>query len=407
MEHIARATLSVLLFSCFAASPAVGEEKAGLQEALTGGEPTVALRYRFENVGDDAAGDKEAQASTLRTVLGYETQTYGGWTLLLEFENVAAVGNEDRYRNAGAGGLSNGVTDRPVVADPELTDLNQVFARYQGQKTAFTLGRQELVIGDSRFVGNVGWRQNHQSFDALRITNESLGRVELSYSFVDRAHRIFGDTKDMASHLLDASFDAGAAGRLRAYAYLLDYEGAGDAALSTATYGLELTGQHALRGAARLLYELELAHQSDHADNPGTVDAGYQHVLIGAALPVVTVKAALEVLEGSTSGGGFTTPLATLHKFNGWADKFLGTPGAGLEDLYLSVGGKAGKASWVAVFHDFGAEGSSANYGEELDLQVTCSSSWGQQFGLKAAFYDAESFSTDTEKLMLWTSYSF
>jgi hypothetical protein len=35
---------------------------------------------------------------------------------------------------------------------------------------------------------------------------------------------------------------------------------------------------------------------------------------------------------------GFTTPLATLHKFQGWADKFLTTPVNGLADLYVNAG---------------------------------------------------------------------
>ena len=32
------------------------------------------------------------------------------------------------------------------------------------------------------------------------------------------------------------------------------------------------------------------------------------------------------------SRSAFRTPLATPHKFQGWTDKFLGTPPAGVED---------------------------------------------------------------------------
>ena len=46
-------------------------------------------------------------------------------------------------------------------------------------------------------------------------------------------------------------------------------------------------------------------------------------------------------LLGSDDGKvAFNTPLATKHKFNGWADKFLGTPKEGLEDVYLTAKGK-------------------------------------------------------------------
>ena len=31
------------------------------------------------------------------------------------------------------------------------------------------------------------------------------------------------------------------------------------------------------------------------------------------------------------------TPLATLHKFDGWADLFLTTPNKGLQDLYAGA----------------------------------------------------------------------
>ncbi len=121
----------------------------------------------------------------------------------------------------------------------------------------------------------------------------------------------------------------------------------------------------------------------------------------------VTVKAGWEVLEGNARDGQFSTPLATLHKFNGWADKFLRTPTDGLEDLYLSLSGTAGKVAWTAVYHDFSADEGGAGYGEEIDLQVTCKAPWQQAFGLKTAFYDAGTFSADTDKIMFWTAYSF
>ena len=38
---------------------------------------------------------------------------------------------------------------------------------------------------------------------------------------------------------------------------------------------------------------------------------------------------------------GFTTPLATLHKFQGWADKFLATPVNGIEDEYVNLSARS------------------------------------------------------------------
>ena len=51
---------------------------------------------------------------------------------------------------------------------------------------------------------------------------------------------------------------------------------------------------------------------------------------------IVTVKAAYESLEGN-GARGFSTPLATLHAFQGWADVFLNTPADGVDDASLTL----------------------------------------------------------------------
>ena len=373
-------------------------------DALRDGKPVLDLRYRYENV-DQASFDKEAHASTLRTVLGYRSGTWRGFSLVATVENVAEIGN-DLYDNRGAGDLGNGVTDRPVVADPALTDPHQIYLQLARGDTEVRLGRQEVLIDDHRFVGNVGWRQNHQEFDAFSIVDRSLARTRLTYGYLDKAHRIFGDSQDMSSHLLNAAIEAGAAGTVTLYGYLVDYDQLAASGRSSLTYGAELKGSRKLgESATKLLYELELAQQDDAGDNPGELDAGYRHLLLGGAFPRVTVKLGWEVLEGSPEDGQFNTPLATLHKFNGWADLFLSTPPDGLEDLSLALSGKAGDVAWTAVFHSFDAESSSAGYGDEIDLQLVYTAEWKQSFGIKAAFYDADEFGVDTDKVWVWTSF--
>lgn len=326
LDSYRRAGLFCLLLAAAftVAVPIQAEEAASLKEALKKGDVTVDFRYRYENVSDDAVGDKEAHASTLRTVINYRTQAYKGWGFFLEAENVTAVGN-DQYNNAGRGSLNNGVRDRPVVADPALTELNQAYLSFEKGKTRMRAGRQEIIFGDHRFVGNVGWRQNHQSFDALTASDSSLARTSFHYAFVDTVNRIFGDRLEMASHLLNAAFDVSGAGKLTLYGFYLDYDDA--VALSTSTFGAELSGKQKLGGGSELLYEIEVVDQRDAGDNPATVDAGYLFASLGGRFSGVTVKGGWERLDGSPGEGQFNTPLATLHKFNGWADKFLRTPG--------------------------------------------------------------------------------
>ena len=129
--------------------------------------------------------------------------------------------------------------------------------------------------------------------------------------------------------------------------------------------------------------------------------------MFGAAFKPVTVKVGYEVLGGSADDGQFLTTLATLHKFNGWADKFLGTPVDGLQDFYLDVGGKIGSVNWKAVYHDFSSDSEGIDYGTEFDFLLKYTTSWKQGFLLKGAFYEAKDFSVDTQKIWLATSWGF
>ena len=386
-------------------SPTEGEEPATFAAALAAGKTTLSLRYRFETVDQEGFG-KDAEASTLRTTLSYGSAPYKGFRFFVEAENVAAVFDDDTYNNAGAGSLNNGIRDRPVVADPELTEIGQVFLELDLDETTLKLGRQEIVLGNARFVGNVGWRQHHQSFNAFSLVNRSAERVVFSYQYLDQAHRIFGDSRDMSSHLANVDFKLGDANRLTAYGYLLDYEESAFTGLSTATYGLRWAGHRQLDGP-KISYALEAAQQQDHADNSRDIDADYFLAEIAAGSKTLTGTLGYEVLSGSPRDGAFSTPLATLHKFNGWADKFLSTPATGLEDLYLGLTGGIKKLRWKAVYHDFRPESSGEDYGTELDLEAVYKIDKGVTFGLKAAFYDAEAHATDTDKIWFWTAYKF
>lgn len=387
------------------ASPSVADDGASsLREALTDGKAKVAFRYRFETVADDAPAvrDRDAEASTLRTTVSYRTGAYRGFSLFLEAEDVSAIG-DDRYDNRGAGSLFNGVTDRPVVADPELTEINQAYLGYTRGGTTLRVGRQEILVGNQRFVGSVGWRQHHQSFEAASLVMRSLGKLDLQYHYLASANRIFGDRLDMSSHLLHGDIDLGDA-KLSLYGYLLDYDDV--VALSSQTFGARIAGTLPGDGA-RLSYVGEYARQQDAGDNPQSIDAGYYHAELAYGRPALVIKVGGEVLEGEPGDGAFQTPLATLHKFNGFADKFLRTPGTGLEDLYASIGGKTGRFSWATTYHVFEASSGDAEYGTELDLLATYKAKSAVLVGFKAAFYEAEDFSFDTEKLMLWLAYSF
>lgn len=399
-------TLFILTAALFAGLGSAEEqaEAKSLKEAIMKGKPILSFRYRYEDVKDDAVGEKHARASTLRTAFGYRSLPWKGLSFLIEGENISVIGN-DLYNNAGVGDANNGVTDRPVVADPAGTGVNQAFGQYLLGKSRFQLGREEIVVGDARFIGNVVWRQNHQSFDAFTFRNSSLDWADFFYSYVDNVNRINGANATMSTNLANATFKLGKVGKLTPYAYLLDYDQMSQLGNSTKTYGLEFLGSWEINDSVSLLYELEYADQSDYGDNPNQVSADYNFIMAGVQFKPVSFRLGYEVLGGSLEEGRFTTPLATLHKWNGWADKFLNTPGKGLKDLFVRVDGKVKFMTWTVRYHDFKSDQDSESYGSELDAQILFKTPWAQGFGLKAALYDADDFAADTKKFWFFTTY--
>ena len=397
--------LALFMVTVLASSPTFAEEELTFTEAWKKGSLILSLRYRYENVDVDAI-EKEAHASTLRTVLGFKTATWKGLGFLATAENVSSIGN-DTYNNAGFGDYHNNVRDRPVVADPVGTDVGQLFLSYTHEGTASfaQLGRAEINLDDQRFVGAVAWRQHYQTFNTFKFTNNSLDWASFLYSYLDKVYRINRDRWDTSSHLLNAGFKLGEVGKLTPYAYLLDFDNQPQYGLASASYGLEFKGKFKFGENSALNYELEYAQQDDYGNNPNRLDANYLFLMAQGVFKPLSVKVGYEVLSGSETDGQFKTPLATLHKFNGWADRFLRTPTNGLEDLYLALNGKVGPVKWMAVYHDFSAESSSTDYGDEFDFQFLYTAPWKQGFGLKGAFYNAEEHSTDTRKIWVCTTF--
>ena len=108
---------------------------------------------------------------------------------------------------------------------------------------------------------------------------------------------------------------------------------------------------------------------------------------------------------------------ATLHKFNGFADKFLGTPVNGLEDFYIDVTYKVKNApGQLAIFnglllkaqyHDFSSEEGSIDYGTEFDFYAKMPLRRGVYVEAKYANYDADQFATDTEKFIFGVGWKY
>jgi hypothetical protein len=373
---------------------------ATFTEALTGGTAKLDLRLRYENVDEDNSLEN-ADAFTLRTRLGYETGKFNDFSAYVEMENITAVGDDD-YNST-----QNGRTEYSTVIDPEDTEINQSYLDYAGfQNTLVRAGRQRVILDNARFVGNVGWRQNEQTYTGALLSNTSLPDTTLTYAYVDEVKDIKGLATDVHTHLLNAGYRGLGFATLTGYGYLIEFVDSPLSAGSQQTLGVRLAGDTELSGM-KLLYAAEYARQSDYEDGNSEIDADYQLLELGATVSGVTGKVGYELL-GADDAFSFETPLATKHAFNGWADIFLNTPdGQGLEDVYVLVSGMVAGINLVGVYHDFSADEGGADFGTELDLLAEKKFGKHYSAGIKYASYDADDFAVDTDKFWLWGGVTF
>ena len=191
------------------------------------------------------------------------------------------------------------------------------------------------------------------------------------------------------------------------YSYFLDlHNDAGDAN-SNNTFGGYIDGSVPLGDPLKLTYRAEYAYQTDAFDSPLDYKANYFHLVGGAVYGKYKVGVGYESL-GSDNGVGFKTPLATLHKFNGFADKFLVTPPDGLADLYIYAGAQLPKGFGLSTaYHWFGSESGSLEYGSEIDVVLTKKITENLTFLSKYAFYFADEFATDTNQVTMELNYKF
>ncbi len=349
-----------------------GEDATDFFDAIASGKISVNIRARAEIA--DIRGLRTSQSYTARTKLGYLTQAYEGLQFMVELEDVRAL-DDDRYNST-----LNGQGARSVVADPEVTELNQAWAQYalpiDGMALAIKAGRQVITFDDQRLIGAVGWRQDDQTFDALKISSDlGVEKLNVTYAYVDQINRIFAEAGDWnsTSHLFNVSYAIDKIGKVSGFAYLLDFDGS-SAMNSSQTFGVRLAGKQKIDETFAVNYQTSVAFQQDYGDNPVNYDATYFMVDAGLVVKDIGTFGVGYELLGSDGGAiAFRTPLATGHKFNGFADVFLVTPATGLEDLYFyyKPSNLPFDVKGMLAYHLFGGDTMIESYGSEIDAVLT------------------------------------
>ncbi len=390
--------LSLISAAILAAPTAfAGETEHGksITEALSDSTVKVNLRARYEAVDQDGKA-KDASALTLKSRITVNTGSYSNFSLGLEVDKVDAL--VDDYAVPGE------ASEYPVVADPQGTDVNQAFIKYANSGFSAVVGRQRVLHNNQRFVGGVGWRQNEQTYDGVRA-QYAAGAFSVDYSYIHNINSITSADVKGEFNLVNAKYKINKNHKLAGFAYLLDYEAAANDKNSSSTVGALYNGKF-----GKFLVNASLASQSDNGDNPMNYSAMYINAEAGYNFGQVTVIGGYELLGSDDGKVAFNTPLATKHKFNGWADKFLGTPKEGLEDVYLTAKGKISGVKWAATYHDFSSDEGSIDFGNEIDLVATYQFNKNYGVLVKAANYsegDVGTAQTDTNKVWVQMTAKF
>lgn len=382
-----------ILLGALAFTPgAISSAQAGpFADFLSQGQMMFDARYRYENV-EQHGFVNDAGANTIRERLGFESAPVWNVRALAEIQATQHLSND-------FDDTVNGRTAYPRVPDPETFDLNRLQLSYTGAPdTVAMLGRQRINLDDQRFVGASAFRQNEQTFDAIRLNYNGIGNLAVTYVYVNRVNRIFGGRKPAGHfngdiHLFNIAYGVAGLGKLTSFAYLLDLDN--NPALSTATYGLQFASARHLNSGIGLHYVVAYARQTDYAANPSRLALDYWRLEGGMDYAGWSLVGGAETL-GSNGVTGFSTPLGTLHAFQGDADVFLTTPARGIADRYAKLGyqtdfevlGAIRQLTLVAGYHAFTMAQGQGDLGQELDFDAAVKMGISWRLDLAHAIYD-------------------
>jgi len=380
--------LLALTIASLLSSPIYAQNKSdevnSIAQAVEEGIAHLAIRYRYENV-DQTGFNDNAELSSARLRLNYKTQEISNFSTFFELDSLNDVWNTDYNSKL------NGNTAFPVIADPLYTELNQAYISYTGIKnTQIKYGRQRINLDNQRFVGGVGWRQNEQTYDGVTIVNNGIKNTTIVFASLYNVNNILGKNLSEGQHnIINVTYKSSTLGSITGYGYLL--ENISD------TYGLRVKGNQKIN---KMKWGYELEYASQKTNDAASISNDYYLIETSLGNKSFTGKIGYEV-HSAKNGVAFQTPLGTNHKFNGWADKFLGIQGDGLEDVYAGAIVPISGIKVAAFYHDFSAQDSNRNFGTEFDVAINKKFNKNYNLLLKYASYSADEFSADTNKLWI------
>jgi len=387
-------------------------------------------RYQYKDVKD--SGKDAGSTVTNRTNLNFSAKLFevDGFNGTMELNAVNDFGSQEQ-------------TNIDQSAEHVGAKISQANISYTAGGVTGIAGRKTVNLDNQRFIGSVGWKQNFQTLDLAAVAY-GAGDFSLLAAYVYGVNTIGDDGYDYGqgnkypgsgsgrtnSVAVNASYKVMDPLKITGYAYLLGS--------ASDTYGVAATGNISAGDSIKINYRAEVAMQQKatlktYADGVIPNDslfgtAMYANLDVGANISGFLVGLNYELLGGDSDitdadKTAFQTPLATKHKFNGWADQFLNTPSTGLADLNIRGGYKSKSiGKLLAVYHMFAAAADGATtsagdaYGSELDLLYATKVPGVNNLGLlvKAALFmnddainGASSYNSDTTMAWVQLDYKF
>ncbi|MGZ4998080.1 MAG: alginate export family protein [Methylobacter sp.] len=403
--------LSVMSGSAFADMTQQVEDALNFYHYGKNGAVKIDLNYRYENVDQDRGPQKTANANTARLRAGLLSPVFHGLQGYAEYEGNLAM--QEDYNST-----RNNNTGYSTVADPEKSELNQLWLSYAGiPDTLIKGGRQRIKLDDDRFIGNVGWRQMETTFDSVLVThnNQQIYGLTVNAGYIGNVQTFTSTTENIEAPILNVNYKVGDYGNLVGYGYWLNYTERENYEKSSQTYGLRMTNFQKPGDTFKigdnygLVYTAEWSYQQDYGHGATPYQANRFNLMGGFTAYNFTFQGAMEQLNGKGLNKTFDTPLGTNHAFQGWADLFLVTPNDGIRDVFGTVYATLDRGNVIltGVYHDFTDDTGQIHYGKEWDFSAI--KKFGKHYSVlaKYAYYDADQFSTDTQKIWVQANISF
>jgi len=345
-------------------------EASSFSDAITGGKVSGMLRLRYEHVDQDNPL-KNANALTLRSLVGYQTKALNGFSANVQVYGLTPL--TDNYNDAKKGSPHASRKQNSVVADPEDYDFHQAYLQWANKEHKIKLGRQNMFLDNWRFIGDVRFRQNWAVFNGISYVNTSLPNTKITLAHFEQLKAVTTKLIDIKTEVINVNYQLTPTTNMTGYGYLHENQDA--EATSIQTYGLRINGKEKINDTLSALFTAEYAKQDDYADAKN-IDNDYYYLSAGLGIGSWGFRINQEMLSGtdSSSVNPFQTPLGTNHLFTGWSDLFLSTPATGIKDTFLTAVGKFKGAKIKAEYHIIDADNKNAvgddEYGTEFDLGV-------------------------------------